>query len=263
MRDFSFDAYKLLINSLKKAGYSFQTMTDYTLKPANKVVLIRHDIDVIAESALRFARIEKSLGVNATYYFRVIPLVYKPQVILDTAKLDHEIGYHYEDLSRNNGNIPAALSDFEKNLKKFRSLYPIKTICMHGSSGSPYDNRTMWSSAKLSDYELIAEPYLSLDFNKVLYLSDTSQRWNGSKIAVRDKVKTSFDFSFTTTWDILNNIDKLPPQIMLTIHPELWTNTLLGWLGIKSVFFVHSYYKTHFRNKRTLRKQSQNVRKTP
>jgi len=261
LRDFSFDIYRLLIRKLKKAGYKFKTLQDYIADPSGRVVLIRHDIDLVAASSLRFAKVEKELGIQASYYFRSLNSTFKPDIIRKVATLGHEIGYHYEDLSRNNGDIKVALAEFGKHLRMFRKLYPVKTVCMHGSSGSPYDPRDMWKAANLADYDLIAEPYLSLDFNKVLYLSDTSQRWNGNKVAMRDKVQTDFQHSFTTTWDIMDSINKLPDQVMLTMHPELWTNSLVGWWAIKIIFMGHSLYKTKYRNLRVKRQQAQRDRK--
>ena len=37
-----------------------------------------------------------------------------------------------------------AICDFERNLRRFRKLYPVKTICMHGSPLSKWDNRDLW-----------------------------------------------------------------------------------------------------------------------
>ena len=256
MRDFSFDIFRLLIRKLKKAGYEFKTLQDYIADPSGRVVLIRHDIDLVAASALRFAKIENELDIPASYYFRVIKTTYKPDVIRQVAALGHEIGYHYEDLSKTNGDIDAAIKLFGRNLEMFRKLYPVRTICMHGSSGSPHDPRNMWKHVNLEDFNLVAEPYLSLDFNRVYYMSDTSQRWNGGKVAIRDKVQSGFDLSFTTTWDILDNIDKLPDQLMITMHPELWTQSFWGWLTIKSIFWGHSMYKTKYRNRRVKRQQA-------
>ncbi|MDZ4122198.1 MAG: hypothetical protein U1C33_07230 [Candidatus Cloacimonadaceae bacterium] len=164
--------------------------------------------------------------------------------------MGHEIGYHYEDLTRNDGDIQAALSDFQKHLARFRKLYLVQTVCMHGRSGSPYDNRDIWQHARLEDFGLIAEPYLSLDFNKVLYVSDTTQRWDGSGIALRDNVKTSMDLKFRTTMDIIRNIDRLPDHFMITIHPELWARNLPGWLLVKLYVFAHSNYKKYYRNRK-------------
>ena len=37
-----------------------------------------------------------------------------------------------------------AICDFGRNLEKFRKFYPVKTICMHGSPLSKWDNRDLW-----------------------------------------------------------------------------------------------------------------------
>lgn len=255
MRDFTFEIYSVLLRKLSKAGYRYQTLTEYIENPMPKVVLIRHDIDLVAQSAIPFAKLERTHNAKATYYFRNRFLCNTPKVIESIASLGHEIGYHYEDLTTNNGDYGKAITDFARNLEYFRKFYPVKTVCMHGCSSSPYDNRDLWTRYDLSQYGLIAEPYISLDFNSVLYLSDTSQKWNGSNVALRDKVTSDYTFSFTTTWDILQSINKLPDQVMLTIHPELWTNSLIGWLAIRKIFQVHTLYKTRYRNKRVLKQR--------
>ncbi|MCF6297939.1 MAG: hypothetical protein L3J08_08155 [Flavobacteriaceae bacterium] len=52
---------------------------------------------------------------------------------------------------------------------------------------------------------------------------------NGHKFSIRDKVESKFNFDFKTTQDIIDNIEKLPPKIMFTIHPERWTNDPILW----------------------------------
>jgi hypothetical protein len=83
-----------------------------------------------------------------------------------------------------------ALDDFRLNLEKLRKLYPVKTICMHGSPLSKWDNRDLWKRYDYRDYGIIAEPYFDLDFDEVFYLTDTGRSWNNSKASVRDKVGT-------------------------------------------------------------------------
>ncbi len=258
MRDFSYQMYTLLCSRLKKAGYKFQTFEDYLSTPKPRVIIIRHDVDVYAYSALRFAKLESKLGIPASYYFRTTKLTYIPKVFKEIVTLGHELGYHYEDLARRNGDLTAALTDFQENLSLFRKYYPVRTVCMHGSSGSPYDNRQMWESSKLSDFSLIGEPYISLDFSKIMYFSDTTQQWNRSDVALRDKVKSGFDLPFSSTLDIINNIHLLPDQVMFTMHPELWTGNLFDWLIIKALFKVHSMYKLYYRNHKIRRQQKEN-----
>lgn len=253
IRDFSYQIFKQLITNLQEYGYDFQSVQGFIADPFPKSVILRHDIDITAVPALKLAKLEHQLGIHGSYYFRTTKYSFRPRIINEIAGLGHEIGYHYEDLTRNNGNMDKAKIDFEKHLDMFRKLYPVQTVCMHGRSGSPYDNRDMWTKLRLADYNLVAEPYLSLDFNQVLYLSDTTQKWDGDNIAVRDKVKSSINLKFKSTKDILDNINKLPNHVMLTIHPELWTRNILGWLFVKLYVYIHSNYKKYYRNPKVRR----------
>ena len=82
-----------------------------------------------------------------------------------------------------------AIDDFRLNLRKLRKLYPVKTICMHGSPLSKWDNRDLWKKYDYRDYGIIAEPSFDVDFEEVFYLTDTGRRWDGDSVSVRDKVK--------------------------------------------------------------------------
>jgi hypothetical protein len=120
--------------------------------------------------------------------------------------LGHEIGYHYEDLSLCKGNYESAIKHFEINLNKFRKIYPVKTICMHGSPLSKWDNRDLWKKYNYRDFGIIGEPYFDMDFDDVFYLTDTGRRWDGDKVSVRDKVKSekqeNGNLRFRSTMDI-------------------------------------------------------------
>ena len=69
------------------------------------------------------------------------------------------------------------------------TLSHVKTICMHGSPLSKWDNRDLWKKYDYRDFGIIAEPYFDLDFDEVFYLTDTGRSWNNSKASVRDKVE--------------------------------------------------------------------------
>jgi hypothetical protein len=121
---------------------------------------------------------------------------------------------------------------------------------MHGNSLSRYDNRKLWDHYNYREYGIIGEPYFDLDFNKVLYLTDTAQRWDGSNISVRDHVKTGFKYSFRTTFDIINQIEKLPDKIMITVHPDRWTDNLFEWYRIQSVVALKNLIKKNILKRR-------------
>lgn len=222
---------------------------------------------------MRFAKIQHELGIRGSYYFRIVPQSlpdrqagFNPKIIEQIAGLGHEIGYHYEDidfaLQNNKTTLPAgrqevkskpslpagrktkeefekelaekAIELFEKNLTELRKYFPVKTICMHGSPLSKYDNKLLWKYYNYKDFGIIGEPYFDVDFNKVLYLTDTGRRWNGDAVSIRDKVKSkkAKDKSFKKTADIIRATEKgeLPEKIMFTFHPQRWTDKPVPWI---------------------------------
>jgi hypothetical protein len=184
------------------------------------------------ENSLDFAKILNSKKLKGTFYFRSKPYSWKIKIVKEIYNLGHEIGYHYENLSDFKGDFSKAISDFENNLKKLRQIVPISTICMHGSPLSKHDNRDLWKEFNYKDFELIAEPYFDVDFNSVLYLTDTGRNWNTSKGNIRDTVKTKNNINFNSTDEIISafNHDILPNQIMINFHPQRWSNNKLLWI---------------------------------
>lgn len=235
--DFTLKIYRSLLESVKAEHYSFFTFEDYCKKNAlGKYVIVRHDVDLKAINSLRTAQIEAELGIRASYYFRVVPQSNQPDIIKAIAKLGHEIGYHYEDLSLFKGDAEKAISHFEKQLTHFRQFYPIQTICMHGSPTSKYDNRSIWKKYNYKDYDIIGEPYFDfLNKKDVLYLTDTGRCWDGEKFNVRDRRINTENINRPTihsTMDFIHWIENSENQypIMITTHPQRWTDKTLQWL---------------------------------
>jgi len=238
--DFTLAKYKHLLITLKNKIYIFQTFENFLEIPNKKTAVSRHDVDQRPHNDLKMATLEAEAGIVSTYYFRATSSVFKPEIVQRISDLGHEIGYHYENLSyvsklhkgiSREQLFELAIEDFEKNLEKFRRLVPIKTICMHGNPWSKYDNRELWTVYDYRNYGIIGEPYFDVDYNEVLYLTDTGRAWNTSRGNVRDKVQTEFNFNFKSTFDIIRALenDELPDKIMLNIHPQRWTDNPFTW----------------------------------
>lgn len=231
-RDFSLITYRNLLESCKINNYIFVPFNEYIRnKPKNvKSVILRHDVDKNPNNAFKMALLEKSLNIRSSYYFRILPKSYNIKIIKNIVELNHEIGYHYEDLSMAKGNFQIAIESFKNNLDTFRQLYPVETICMHGSPLSKWDNRSLWDKYQYQDFSVIGEPYFDLNFSKIFYLTDTGRSWNSSN-NVRDFVNTTFHFNIDSTRDIFSLLDKgkLPNTIMLNIHPQRWTDNFILW----------------------------------
>ncbi len=230
-RDFTVKKYNELLDAFKKAGYEFQTVEDFVLSPLSKVVIIRHDVDKMPLNALKFAKLEKSKDIYATYYFRIVSDSFVQSIIREISAIGHNIGYHYEDVDLSKGDIDKAYISFQKNLEKLRKIAPVKTICMHGSPLSKHDNRKLWDKYDYREEEIICEPYLDIDFNKVLYLTDTGRRWDSNEVSIRDKVNSAYNFQIKSTDQLINLIQKnqLPDQIMINNHPQRWNDNIFYW----------------------------------
>lgn len=248
--DFTLAIYQELLTCLEKEGYAFQTFHEFYLNPKEKSIVLRHDVDSCPSNSLTFAKIQAERGIKGVYYFRAVSQSWNEEVICKIAALGHEIGYHYESLTTCRGHFDKAIQDFEFNLKRLRKLAPVSTICMHGSPMSKYDSRDLWKKFSYRDYKLIAEPYFDIDYNQMLYLTDTGRKWNGSDVSVRDKVQSRFTFNIRSTQELIKEVQKgnLPKQIMFTFHPQRWSDSIFFWVRelvfqnckniIKKLFFV-------------------------
>ena len=242
--DFTLNTYKQLLITLKEQGYRFVSFEQYCgmmeeeKQCEEKYIIMRHDVDKYPQNSLAVAQIEHDLGLVASYYFRVVPESNQPEYIKAIAALGHEIGYHYEDMAICNGDVEQAYQYFQKQLNYFRQFYPVRTICMHGSVKIRIDNRDLW---KLKDYKscgILGEPYLDIDYAHVFYLTDTGRRWDGKHVNMWDKIPLYQDewiqkgWHYHTTDDIIQSLNakQLPPHIMMTTHPQRWTDNKALWL---------------------------------
>ena len=252
--DFTLTVYRQLLLALQASNYAFYTFEDWCDGRAkDRCVILRHDVDLKAGHSLATARIEAALGIRASYYFRIVPQSNQPNLIRAIADLGHEIGYHYEDLSLFKGDVDQAIVHFQQQLDYFRTFYPVRTICMHGSPTSRYDNRDIWKSHDYRDYGIVGEPYFDFLSTQLssgelpLYLTDTARMWDGDKYNVRDKTVNSQQPSVDgfssggvkkvvpgihSTNDFIDWLETKPSQevMMITTHPQRWTDDGVEWL---------------------------------
>jgi hypothetical protein len=229
--DFDIKTYSRFLDATLRNGYSFQTFKDYLKEPNKKVIILRHDVDLKPYNSLQFAKIQAERNIKGTYYFRAVKESWDEAIIIEIESLGHEVGYHYECLTTAKGNNKIAMEDFQINLEKLRELVTVSTICMHGSPLSKYDSKDLWNQSNYRDFNIIGEPYFDLNFNQVLYLTDTGRTWNNKKVSVRDHATSIYKFKFNNTNEIIKALDKkeLPDQIMFTFHPQRWTDNPIHW----------------------------------
>ena len=222
---------------------------DFTLKKYRELLLalkgcgdiaLRHDVDLKPQNSLRTALIEHELGWKASYYFRAVPESWDEDVIRRIDGLGHEVGYHYESLTTCGGDVDAAWEDFKANLARLEALlgHKVRCICMHGSPRSPWDSKDIWKKYDYRSLGVEFEPYLDTDFSRTFYLTDTGRRWDGFKVSVRDRIPGFQDewirrgLVYRSTDDIIAAAKdgSLPGSVMITTHPQRWTDSKAAWL---------------------------------
>jgi hypothetical protein len=218
--DFTLQKYRELCNLLK-SQYEILTVRDYLKKqPLKSFVILRHDVDRRIFNAVRMAKLEHDLGIHSTYYFRY-PYTFNPHTIKQIQLLGHEIGYHYEVLSKAQGNYEKAIVLYQSELEEFRKICPVDTICAHGSPLSKFDNRDLWNNHDFREFGIMGEGLLSI--RDVQYFTDTGRCWNGDN-NIRDKsVFFIVALEMTTTDEIMSYMrSKMPDKLYIGIHPERW-----------------------------------------
>jgi len=149
--------------------------------------------------------------------------------------LGHEIGYHYDDLARFNGNYKLAINNFGRNLEKLRKLYPVVSIVMHGSPLSKYDNRDLWKKYNYKKYGIKYEVYFDVNYQEIVYFNDTGRTWNSDSSNLRDFIfgkHLRINRKISGSFDLLKYIEKKckNKDIILSTHPERWSNDFFDYV---------------------------------
>lgn len=191
--------------------------------PTEPFAMLRHDVEWDAKYALRMARIEADRGIRGIYYFRgpQLPRVFNPAAMRQIEQMGHEVGYHYETLDLCDGDYAAAERLFAAQLREFRDAgIAVRTVCQHGN---PRKKKVGYKvNADLfrdrmdhlcRTYDLVGEAYLSVDFERLTYVSDVGIQFKtmgGSSARVIEAISAG----------------ELPRLYMLT-HPDYWSQSRL------------------------------------
>jgi hypothetical protein len=232
--DFTLEKYQQLCRAIVDSGYETRTVRDYladTPSHGPYMAILRHDVDRKPEKAVAMAVLEKNLGLSSTYYFRYTREVFKEEIIEKVDSLNHEIGYHYETLSKAKGDYAKALQLFQEELLAFRRIADVRTICMHGSPFSVWDNRWLWKRYDFRQFRILGEVYLSIDYSQVTYLTDTGRSWNADRANIRDRVGSHPKGWVRSTDELMELIEsRAIPRMCIQTHPERWGKEFSGWL---------------------------------
>lgn len=232
-KDFTLSCYQTLCKAITHSAYRAMTFSEYFREgyPGSGIILLRHDVDENVRFSLDMARLEHENGLKSTYYFRTAKKVFVPAAMDRIQLYGHEIGYHYETLDKCHGNVDEAIQLFRKELELFRKRYDVRTACMHGNPLSRFDNRDIWKKCRASDFGLLGEPYLSLDYGKFAYYSDSGRSWSSEKLKIKDTVRANQKIQITNTHELADVLGRIYPlNVCILTHPERWNKNVPDYM---------------------------------
>ena len=142
--NFSYKHYFEVLKNAKKE-YAIGPVRDYKkLKKNKKYIILRHDIDISLDHAIKIAKKEAKYGIFSTYFILLHSPYYNAsdensfEKIRKISNLGHEIGLHYDVtfLEKNSGSIVKNLND-EVNILSKISNTKITSIAQHDPTYSP------------------------------------------------------------------------------------------------------------------------------
>jgi hypothetical protein len=234
-RDFTLAKYGELLETLQKAEYRILSVGGFLARKGPfPCAILRHDVDRREQRALTMALLEKDRGIHSTYYFRMGPGLGKAKVVHRIKALGHEVGYHYEVLSKAGGDREKARKIFEDELYRLRQLAEVRTAAMHGRPLSPWNNLSFWETCRPEDFGLMGEAYLSFGrLSQAVYLSDTGRGWNSGE-NLRDRFSPegpAMPGPFSSTGELIRFLGGKPcPVVYLLVHPNRWTSGAGPWV---------------------------------
>lgn len=236
--DYTLERYSKLCETVASSKYKSVTVMQFIelqdVDLHDSLIILRHDVDRFPEHALALAEIEQEYGLTASYYFR-IPASWDEGVIVEIIGMGHEVGLHYECLDKAHGDIEKVPDILISDLLQVNRLTPITTVSMHGNPSTKYDNRDIWKHYDFNDFQIKGEVYLSIDFEKVLYYSDTGRTWLDGKFNIKDFIPIGMKSvvnkpQFSTTDHLIQLVQKEDRNIYLLTHPERWQESKIEWL---------------------------------
>lgn len=176
--DFTLPHFQEICHLLMEHGYRFISFgEDGAVPDHQRVVLLRHDIDVSLESALIIAELEHSLGLKSTYFVWIGAPFYnvfdpvQSRIIRQIQNLGHEIGLHFDETAYG----APALDDLRRAVDtEARTLATVigrqvRAISLHRPS-----QRMLDADFRLPHY---VNAYQGRFFKEYKYLSDSARRW--------------------------------------------------------------------------------------
>jgi len=215
---FTYEGYKNLLNILLTNKFKFKSFqSSYTER---KVVVLRHDVDLSLQPALKIAQIEHEAGVNSTFFVFISTNFYNvfskesSQQINEIIKYGHMIGLHFDESKyeiSDSNDLEIKINE-ERKLLEFVIEKPVDVVSMHKPSPSILNNNI--------EFQTIINTYSRKFINDFKYVSDSRMNW---KEDIK-KIIASGNFN----------------RLHILTHP-IWYSNFNGSARIRLLDFVNNF----------------------
>lgn len=195
---FTYNAYKQLIDSLKRNGYVFCDYYNYS--QFKKAVILRHDIDMDIEKAVELAQIECDMGIKSTYYVLISSDFYNVfskkniNLLQCIRSMGHDIGLHFDEEKYDDEISVLDAIEREIHILELFLDYKISSVSMHRPS-----KKTLSSDYVICEGNVI-NSYGKEFFENFKYISDSRRNWKEDVLNIVESGK--FDWLHILTHPI-------------------------------------------------------------
>jgi hypothetical protein len=229
---FSLQGYAALIREFLRRGY---VVTDYAdVDPTARQLILRHDIDMDLERALKMAECEAAMGISSNYYVLLRTEMYNvfasrsTELLLRILALGHKIGLHFDaSLYKQNREVLETAAAQECSVLEQLTGQKIETITFHrpapmlqGLSGQ--------FAGRLHGYD----PRF---FSEIGYCSDSEGRWRFGHPLDNDAVTSGRAIQLVThpIWWCASEGEQVIPKLHRFLRDRSETLTLQVGLNCK------------------------------
>lgn len=213
-------------------------------------IVLKHDVETNVAHAYKMAEIESRYGHRGSYYVQAYLLGDSENIefLKKMQNMGHEISYHYDVLDSAKGNFDAAIIEFDKNLKVFKSNgFNVVTVCQHGNPiierNGYHSNRDFFRNSKvrnlypeISDIMVNYKEKVPTDY---MYFSDAGRMFKMIFDPINNDIINSDDKNI-----LYKNLDCLYEELdpvrgnIISVHPHRWTKSALIYITKSLIFKI-------------------------
>ena len=192
-------------------------------------IILRFDVDYRESHAIHLAQIAHARALRGSFYFRHHPTGFDLEAMRRVAALGHEVGYHFETLDTTGGDFDRAAALFLEHIALLRREgIQVSTTAAHGSQPTAptyRSNRDLLTQRPelFSQADVIGETTLSVDFSRVVYVSDAYWQWHQYDIPAPGNMGRVI--TLAGAQDIC---ERHHTGLYVTFHPHQWFATPLN-----------------------------------